>query len=482
MQQMTEEMREIMEAEDLKKAEYRELAAKIMVFARDQIMISMRFLDRALFRMPMVPAETVAAYGVNGRVIYYNVDHVLRSFKQEKNRCTRAFLHMIFHCIFSHPFQYEKMDRQYWDFACDLAVEKSILDLHLADTMLDSDSRRERLLEKYEEEVTVLTAENIYHFLRKNPDRAEEWLAQAELFEQDDHIHWIPKKEADAAERTGDTITTDTRTAMMGCHEADTGEEGEDQVEDLEEALVGQTQDDWADVSQHARLDIETFSREQGFGAGSLLWNLKEALREKYDYGAFLKKFAVLGEEMHINDEEFDYVYYTYGLQLYGNMPLVEPLEYRENKRIREFVIAIDTSGSCQGATVEKFLRKTYDILKNTESYFKRVNIHIIQCDSRIQKDVKVTSDEEFDAYMQNVELSGFGGTDFRPVFAYVDEMIARHEFQDLRGLIYFTDGQGTFPERMPDYETAFVFVEEGFSIPEVPSWAIKLVLREDEI
>ena len=71
--------------------------------------------------------------------------------------------------------------------------------------------------------------------------------------------------------------------------------------------------------------------------------NLKEALREKYDYGAFLKRFAVLGEEMHINDEEFDYVYYTYGLQLYGNLPLVEPLEYRENKRIREFVIAIDT-------------------------------------------------------------------------------------------------------------------------------------------
>ena len=160
----------------------------------------------------------------------------------------------------------------------------------------------------------------------------------------------------------------------------------------------------------------------------------------------------------------------------------MEPLEYRENKRIREFVIAIDTSGSCQGSTVEKFLQKTYNILKNTESYFSRVNIHIIQCDSKIQRDVKVTSDQEFDAYMQNVELSGFGGTDFRPVFEYVDDMIQRHEFQNLRGLIYFTDGKGTFPEKAPDYETAFVFIEEGFSIPEVPSWAIRLVLREDDI
>ena len=48
--------------------------------------------------------------------------------------------------------------------------------------------------------------------------------------------------------------------------------------------------------------------------------------------------------------------------------------------------------------------------------------------------------------------------------------------------MIYFTDGKGTFPERMPDYQTAFVFIEEGFSIPEVPSWAIRLVLQEDDV
>jgi hypothetical protein len=34
----------------------------------------------------------------------------------------------------------------------------------------------------------------------------------------------------------------------------------------------------------------------------------------------------------------------------------------------------------------------------------------------------------------------------------------------------------------MPDYETAFVFLEEGFTIPEVPTWAIRLVLQEEDI
>ena len=52
------------------------------------------------------------------------------------------------------------------------------------------------------------------------------------------------------------------------------------------------------------------------------------------------------GEDMRVNDDEFDYVYYTYGLSLYGNLPLVEPLEYKDVNKIKEFVVAIDTSAA----------------------------------------------------------------------------------------------------------------------------------------
>ena len=40
-----------------------------------------------------------------------------------------------------------------------------------------------------------------------------------------------------------------------------------------------------------------------------------------------------MGEENKPNDEEFDYIYYTYGLNLYGNVPMVEPLEYKDIKK-----------------------------------------------------------------------------------------------------------------------------------------------------
>ena len=218
--------------------------------------------------------------------------------------------------------------------------------------------------------------------------------------------------------------------------------------------------------------------------AGGMMQNLLAVNREKYDYTSFLKKFAVMGEAMRINDDEFDYVFYTYGMNLFPEkrMPLIEPLEYKDMKRIREFVIAIDTSGSVQGKQVQAFLQKTYNILQSTESFFSRVNVHIIQCDADIQEDVKITSREEFDQYLKTMTIKGLGGTDFRPVFARVDEMIRDKEFANLKGLIYFTDGYGTFPERMPKYRTAFVFVEEGYEVPEVPVWAMKLVLTKEEM
>ena len=34
----------------------------------------------------------------------------------------------------------------------------------------------------------------------------------------------------------------------------------------------------------------------------------------------------------------------------------------------------------------------------------------------------------------------------------------------------------------LPDYQTAFVFIQEGYSIPEVPVWVIRLILDEEDV
>ena len=185
---------------------------------------------------------------------------------------------------------------------------------------------------------------------------------------------------------------------------------------------------------------------------------------------------------MKLSDEEFDQNYYTYGLELYGNIPLIEPLEYREQNKIRDFVIAIDTSGSVRGEIVQKFIQHTHDILARQENFAAKVNMYIIQCDDRIRDVACIEDKEGFDDYLKNMEIKGLGETDFRPVFAYVDELIKQKKLPDLRGLIYFTDGKGTFPAEKPEYDTAFIIHDDGFSDVWTPEWAMKLYIAEDSI
>ena len=324
------------------------------------------------------------------------------------------------------------------------------------------------MYQQLQKDVGLLTAEKVYRYLLDHPLHPIRLAQWQELFCGDDHAPWYMTDEEKAA------------IGMGG------GSGGEDDSEGNGDCSVTVTvygsESDWKDISERIQMDIEAFSQNQGTDPGAMLQNLREVNRERYDYAAFLKKFAVRGEAMKINDDEFDYIFYTYGLQLYENMPLIEPLEYKEVKRIREFVIAIDTSGSVAGDTVQSFLQKTYNILKSTESFFSKINVHILQCDATIQEDAKITNQEEFDAYLKTMQIRGLGGTDFRPVFAYVDKLIEQKEFQNLKGLIYFTDGFGTFPAQKPPYETAFVFVDDGMNNYDVPPWAIKLVLKKEEI
>jgi predicted metal-dependent peptidase len=190
----------------------------------------------------------------------------------------------------------------------------------------------------------------------------------------------------------------------------------------------------------------------------------------------------VLKEEMQVDPDSFDYIFYHYGMEMYGNMPLIEPLETREIRKVEDFVIVIDTSMSCKGELVQKFLEETYTILASSESMSRQMRIHIIQCDEEVRSDQVIVNSDELKEYMEHLEVRGMGGTDFRPAFAYVEELLAKKAFGKLRGMIYFTDGYGIFPAKKPVYDTAFVFMKEDYQDLNVPPWAIKLILDPDEI
>lgn len=418
------------------------LGREIIFQARNELYLHMRFLDLALGSLPVQPGSEAVPAGTDGGILFFRADELLRLYKKGKGFVTHLYLHTLLHCLFGHPFHRKKRDTEYWSLACDVAVEAVLDSLYLKCMQCSSGVFRQNVYAQLREHLPVLTAEGIYRELCRLHLVGPVLSRWKQEFFWDDHSLW-------------ETEQPNSKT--------------------------GQNRKNWDDIRDRMQTELETFSKEAAEGSEGLLEQVRVENRPRYDYREFLRKFSVLKEEMKVDLDSFDYIFYHYGMSLYGNMPLIEPQETKELQKIEEFVLVIDTSMSCKGELVQRFLEETYSVLSESESFFRRILIHIIQCDDRVQSDVCIKSQEELKAYMDHFTIQGEGGTDFRPAFAYVDELLAKKVFHKLRGLIYFTDGYGTFPVKMPPYETAFVFMKEDYRDVDVPPWAIKLILDPEE-
>lgn len=440
------------EAADGAAEKLRAIGVQILGAARDELYFSMRFLDVALSSFNYEMDAAVSPFGTDGRTIWFHPQELGGLLRENRILVNRGYLHMVFHCVFRHmqkavqgrnPDEGE-LKKRYWHLCCDIAVEHLIDGCDLRPVRFSRSLLRRETYRKLEAGDNVLNAERILRRLGEWGLSEKELSALEEEFYVDDHRYWenhMPGKEPDP-----------------------------------------ELNRKWREIDEKMETDLETFSKEASEQNGDLLGELKVENRERHDYKEFLRKFSVFREEMGVDPDTFDYGFYSYGLSLYGNMPLIEPQETREVKKITDFVVVIDTSMSCSGELVRRFLEETYSVLKENDSFFRKVNIHIIQCDEKVHADVKVTSREELKEYMEHFQLYGEGGTDFRPAFEHVEELLRAGEFEDLKGLIYFTDGYGTYPEKMPVYRTAFVFLEEDYRDAEVPPWAIRLILREEDL
>ena len=332
------------------------LARDVLNLDRNTLLVNLRFMDMALsqFRFLENDQTTLAT---DGQYLVYDPSHVLNVFKNEKEASVRDYLHVVMHCVYRHMFLHSLMDQKLWDLACDIAVEKTITDMGLR----SADAKRARLQEqeilKLENKLKIITAQKMYyHFLDSH--MSERRIAElSALFKADDHQFWYMSEEKKQA-----VLGTGSSSSQEG-QENEQNNGGGNQngnTPDSSRSSMSEAralEETWKDISEHMQMDLDTFSKQQGNASGNLIQNLREVNREKYDYSSFLRRFAVRGEVMKLDMDEFDYIFYTYGLNMYGNMPLIEPLEYKEVPRIKEFVIAIDTSGSTSGDLVQRFIK-----------------------------------------------------------------------------------------------------------------------------
>ncbi|WP_345984594.1 VWA-like domain-containing protein [Sulfurimonas sp. HSL-1656] len=101
--------------------------------------------------------------------------------------------------------------------------------------------------------------------------------------------------------------------------------------------------------------------------------------------------------------------------------------------------VAVDTSGSINEALLGAFTEE----FKSIMTIFPAIRIELIIADAKVHGHYTFQGGEKLD-----FPLKGGGGTDYRPVFDYIEA-----ELPMTTMLLYFTDGDGWFPRIPPPYE-----------------------------
>lgn len=419
-------------------AEWQEqMAHRILEVVRSELYLELRFLNPVLSALPWQSAENGTALYTDGFTLRFLPLHIIELWQRNRKALSRAYLHTVFHCLFRHLWLRGARNKELWGLACDIAVEYTIDHLG-ADSLKRPLSYTRTQLYAQLEAAGPAAAGVIYRYLALHCDAEMLQKLWREFF-VDEHGLW-PKE-------------SQMSPPMLS---------------------AGQ---DWEKRGRQVESEQQRQHQEAGQSGQTLSAQIK-AGQSRRSYRDFLRRFAVLREEAHLDPDSFDPGFYAYGLQVYGNMPLLEPLETRESSKIHDLVLVLDTSQSTSGELVKGFLRETFTLLRSTGSFFERCRLRILQCDDAVRQDIALKSPAELDGYLQSFTLLGGGGTDFRPAFDHVDALVAAGQMALPSGLLYFTDGKGVYPTRVPKYETAFLFLGDA---PETPPWAIRLVLDSEE-
>ncbi|WP_044915582.1 vWA domain-containing protein [Butyrivibrio sp. WCE2006] len=507
-----------------KNEQQEKLGNKIWNSVKTELLLSMRFLAPALSVLEIRKDLSTTSVGTDGESVLYNPNYVFKTYVEDPSKLNRTYLHMLLHCMFRHLYRAAEFgDNEMWDLACDIAVEHILDSMDYQCIYRVSSDLRERWYDKLQEELKVLTAEKIYHYFESHVS----WGEYSYTNSSSENVSFLDKSESykrSSSEAAGNStgsdivetavedstgvsksgksgekslITEDTWNRLVrefkfddhGFWERLEDKKDENQKQDkpdidmqmqmrLRRANKKEIEDAWKNTAKRIKSDIASLGDEKSKESGSLKFYLKAETADKVYYTEFLNQIAVVREEIRIDPDSFDYGLYNYGMEIYGNMPLIEENEYSESHKIDELVIAIDTSASCSEELVQSFLNETAGILRMSDNFFRQIHVHIIECDNKVQKDIEINHPEEMEEYARNFEVAGGYGTDFRPVFSYVDDLRRKGQLKHLRGLMYFTDGFGDYPENPTDYDTAFVFpMDKQNGADKMPNWAIQLYI-----
>ncbi len=414
---------------DIRRLVNMDVHREILDSSAGAVCVDARFFTKAILSLELhtIPGEGMP--DCDGRTIRFPSDTLESMYREDPNLVSRAIAHCALHCILGHSAPNDEGSPH--GIAEDMAVEyilDSIGTPHLS--IPDAPDR----MYSFERLVNMTGSPSI--------DRIAETIAKESRWKLSMYTRLFNR------DRHGSRTADDER---------------------------------WKEISKQALTEVEGFSGTLTGRTDTLMRLLRIRNRRRHDYREFLRRFVSRSSLPKEDPDTFDPIYYTLGLQRYGNIPLVDSSETTEDRSVDEFVIVLDTSGSVMKGPMMRFLEESLSAVRQCLPD-GRARIHVIQCDDAVRSDTVISGVADIAALSERFEIDGGGGTDFRPAFEYVDSLIDEGELRHLKGMMYFTDGLGTFPEGRPRYDVAFVFCDDGSKEHPIPPWAMKIELTPDDL
>ncbi len=407
----------------------------------------------------------------DGMYFYYNPAWLVASYHTGEGKAAirTFFLHILIHGLLGHFARHLEYTRR--------ALVWKIMDMQVHKVMEGLDEIPDSLRPENKIDLPGVDDYGLYFKACRSRKLRDKMRVIAGTISLDDHHVWpdVRKRPSGSEEESGE-----------GGSELHDGRSFTEAVvmrwEEAQKLLVGKDRDPskMADKLVKVLIPGKRKGMQYGRSAGNSMVNFHPEGRSHMNYREGMREFLQLQEKAHETDT-IDPILYEYGLELYGDMPLVEPSEISDERCLHSIVLAIDTSGSCVDAA-GKFLAETNQLFEDVRNMGEMDTLHLLQCDTRIEDEQTFRGTQQLPKLSEQ-RMYGWGGTSFVPVFQKAEEYRAKGE--EISLLIYLTDGAGEFPQKKPDYPVWFILPrEEDFRLLQgargqmVPNWVELLALE----
>jgi len=357
--------------------------------AKAKLLVEYPYFGTLASKLKLVVNDDIEAFKSDGVRLEYNSKYMQ---KLELSEMEFILANGAMHASLAHESRKNKRSAWLWQMATDMAINDM-----LVENGLDMPYGAE-----YRKRFAGLYAEEIYEELK------------ADILRDDEDLEYEADNADDVQDKKDDTHKKD---------KSQSKEQTKQQIQEemLQEQLLAQQAIALLEKEfkkGEAPSSIERFFKMDYFGKIDWREELKSAL-DRY----FRDDYTLLPPSKKL---------LSYGIYL--------PSSISQTFRL---VIAVDSSGSVDEELLGLFLSEINFLMSLVQNY----QIELLVCDDKIHSHKTFYTGDSLE-----VELKGGGGTDFRPVFRFVEE-----NFDDVKLLLYFTDLEGTFPNELPNYEVKWV-------------------------